>query len=165
MHGNGNCIIRQSNVQGPTCLIHEYLNASPPLFCLSVAQRLLFHLTQTCWSYSRSGSIIMAFPNVQDKKEEVIHLEDVSFAGKDRDVEAVVIDPLLEKKLLRKVDLHVLPPLFLLFLLAFLDRTNIGKFTLADIFSVPVDLGLQRCSSSCSVCQCLTNMTQRKCTH
>lgn len=36
------------------------------------------------------------------------------------------IDPVAEKKLLRKLDLHVIPPLFLLFLLAFLDRVNIG---------------------------------------
>jgi hypothetical protein len=32
-----------------------------------------------------------------------------------------------EKKLLRKIDLRVLPPLAALFLLAFLDRTNIGN--------------------------------------
>ncbi|KAH7138152.1 major facilitator superfamily domain-containing protein [Dendryphion nanum] len=37
------------------------------------------------------------------------------------------IDPVAEKKLLRKCDLRVLPPLFVLFLLAFLDRTNIGN--------------------------------------
>jgi hypothetical protein len=36
------------------------------------------------------------------------------------------VDAVAEKKLLLKVDLHVLPPLFVLFLLAFLDRTNIG---------------------------------------
>ncbi|EAT76826.2 hypothetical protein SNOG_15731 [Parastagonospora nodorum SN15] len=37
------------------------------------------------------------------------------------------IDPEAEKKLLRKCDLRVLPPLFVIFLLAFLDRTNIGN--------------------------------------
>ncbi|KAF2501681.1 MFS general substrate transporter [Lophium mytilinum] len=36
-------------------------------------------------------------------------------------------DPMAEKCLLRKLDLHILPPLFTLFLLAFLDRTNIGN--------------------------------------
>jgi hypothetical protein len=36
------------------------------------------------------------------------------------------IDPIAEKRLLRKCDLRVLPPLFVLFLLAFLDRVNIG---------------------------------------
>jgi len=43
------------------------------------------------------------------------------------DTHGTNIDPAAEKKLLRKCDLHVLPPLFVLFLLAFLDRTNIGK--------------------------------------
>lgn len=37
------------------------------------------------------------------------------------------IDSTAEKKLLWKCDLRVLPPLFLIFLLAFLDRTNIGN--------------------------------------
>ncbi|TVY88517.1 putative transporter [Lachnellula willkommii] len=36
-------------------------------------------------------------------------------------------DPAAVKRLLRKCDLHVVPPLFVLFLLAFLDRTNIGN--------------------------------------
>ncbi|KAF1839621.1 MFS general substrate transporter [Decorospora gaudefroyi] len=43
------------------------------------------------------------------------------------DTRGTNIDPAAEKKLLRKCDLHVLPPLFLLFLLAFLDRVNIGN--------------------------------------
>ncbi|KAL7775455.1 hypothetical protein CFE70_009298 [Pyrenophora teres f. teres 0-1] len=42
------------------------------------------------------------------------------------DTDATIIDLVAEKKLLHKCDLHVLPPLFLLFLLAFLDRVNIG---------------------------------------
>jgi hypothetical protein len=42
------------------------------------------------------------------------------------------IDPVAEKKLLRKCDLRVLPPLFVLFLLAFLDRTNIGTASQTD---------------------------------
>lgn len=43
------------------------------------------------------------------------------------DTHGTNIDPVAEKRLLRKCDLRVLPPLFVLFLLAFLDRTNIGK--------------------------------------
>jgi sugar phosphate permease len=49
------------------------------------------------------------------------------------------IDPLAEKKLLRKLDLRVLPPLFVLFLLAFLDRTNIGN---AKIQGLAKDLNM-----------------------
>lgn len=33
-------------------------------------------------------------------------------------------DEIDEKKLMRKIDLHLLPPLTLLFLLSFLDRSN-----------------------------------------
>lgn len=47
------------------------------------------------------------------------------------------IDSVAEKNLLRKVDLHVIPMLTILFLLAFLDRTNIGWYLL----SRPVDIG------------------------
>lgn len=37
------------------------------------------------------------------------------------------IDPAAEKKIIRKCDYRVVPPLTTLFLLAFLDRTNIGQ--------------------------------------
>ncbi|KAJ6088537.1 hypothetical protein N7486_009798 [Penicillium sp. IBT 16267x] len=49
------------------------------------------------------------------------------------------IDPAAEKKLLRKVDVHVVPALFALFLLAFLDRVNIGN---AKIFGLEEELGM-----------------------
>jgi hypothetical protein len=39
----------------------------------------------------------------------------------------VQIDPAAERKLILKCDLRVLPPLTILFMLAFLDRTNIGN--------------------------------------
>jgi hypothetical protein len=53
--------------------------------------------------------------SLADGKAEVIN-----------DTHGTNIDPVAEKKLLRKCDIRVLPPLFVLFLLAFLDRTNIG---------------------------------------
>ncbi|KAF4549816.1 MFS-type transporter-like protein 58 [Elsinoe fawcettii] len=37
------------------------------------------------------------------------------------------IDPAAEKRMLRKIDYRLIPALFLLFLLAFLDRSNIGN--------------------------------------
>ncbi|KAF2224444.1 major facilitator superfamily protein, partial [Elsinoe ampelina] len=37
------------------------------------------------------------------------------------------IDPVAEKRMLRKIDFRLIPALFLLFLLAFLDRSNIGN--------------------------------------
>lgn len=44
----------------------------------------------------------------------------------EKGVREVAIDPAAEKRLVRKCDLRVLPILWLLFMLAFLDRTNIG---------------------------------------
>lgn len=49
-------------------------------------------------------------PSISDEKVEVIN-----------DTAGNHIDAAAEKKLLRKCDLYVLPPLFVLFLLAFLD--------------------------------------------
>lgn len=49
-------------------------------------------------------------PSVADTKIEIIN-----------DTAGTHIDAIAEKKLLRKCDIYVLPPLFVLFLLAFLD--------------------------------------------
>jgi hypothetical protein len=57
-----------------------------------------------------------------DEKHEVSQTEDVEKSTIDE-----AIDPIAEKKLLWKVDCHVVPPLLILFLLAFLDRVNIGN--------------------------------------
>lgn len=60
------------------------------------------------------------------------NLEDSSQHG-------TTIDLVLEKKLVRKCDLHVVPVLFVLFLMSFLDRTNIGN---ARIQGLEKDLGM-----------------------
>ncbi|KAK4984415.1 hypothetical protein LTR66_008508 [Elasticomyces elasticus] len=64
---------------------------------------------------------------MQEEKLDRMHVEDASLDEKVEPREDVSIDPVAEKKLLRKLDLRVIPPLFFLFLLAFLDRTNIGN--------------------------------------
>lgn len=69
-----------------------------------------------------SGPVVQTSLAVNEKAD-IAHNE---FAYKiDGDLDAV--DPIAEKKLLWKVDLHVVPPLLILFLLAFLDRVNIGN--------------------------------------
>lgn len=67
--------------------------------------------------------------------------EDVFYKGyMDHDgVEAVPIDPVAEKKLIRKIDIHLIPILWLLFLCAFIDRINIGN---ARIQGLEEDLGM-----------------------
>ena len=63
-----------------------------------------------------------------EDKHGAIELENIAIDEKAAAAgEHPPIDPLAEKKLLRKVDLHLIPMLFLLFLMAFLDRTNIGN--------------------------------------
>lgn len=53
------------------------------------------------------------------------NLEKVSQSPADSDVDALeATTGINEKKLLRKLDLRLLPPLTLLYLLSFLDRSN-----------------------------------------
>ena len=59
-----------------------------------------------------------------DKQEESLYIEHRT--TKDSGHGGFIIDPVAEKKLLRKCDLHVLPSLTLIFFLSFMDRTNIG---------------------------------------
>ncbi|KAM0549433.1 hypothetical protein ACHAPJ_009419 [Fusarium lateritium] len=51
----------------------------------------------------------------------------------------VYIDPAAEKALLRKLDMWIVPPVMLLYLLSFLDRVNIGN---ARLYGMEEDLGL-----------------------
>lgn len=52
---------------------------------------------------------------------------------------AAPIDPVAEKKLIRKIDFRLIPILWLLFLCAFIDRINIGN---ARIQGLEEDLGM-----------------------
>lgn len=62
------------------------------------------------------------------------------------------IDPVLEKRITRKFDTHVVPWLFGLWLLAFIDRANIGN---AKIDGLVEDLGLtgNQFNVSLAVCE------------
>ncbi|KAL5334402.1 major facilitator superfamily domain-containing protein [Aspergillus crustosus] len=51
----------------------------------------------------------------------------------------IYIDPVAEKALLRKLDMWIVPPVILLYLLSFLDRVNIGN---ARLYKMEEDLGL-----------------------
>lgn len=66
-------------------------------------------------------------------------MEEIEKAGDHETIEHVksdnlaVIDRTAEKRLLWKLDLHVVPILMFLFLLAFLDRINIGNARLQGL--------------------------------
>lgn len=49
------------------------------------------------------------------------------------------IDPIAEKKLVRKLDRYIIPYILITYLLGFLDRVNIGN---ARLFGLEADLGL-----------------------
>lgn len=68
--------------------------------------------------------------------------EDVFYKGyiDNAGIEAAAIDPVAEKKLLWKIDIHLIPILWLLFLCAFIDRINIGN---ARIQGMESDLGMK----------------------
>ncbi|KAK5937723.1 hypothetical protein PMZ80_009852 [Knufia obscura] len=68
-------------------------------------------------------------------QEDIFYKGFVDHAG----IEAAAIDPVAEKKLLRKIDIHLIPILWLLFLCAFIDRINIGN---ARIQGLEEDLGM-----------------------
>ncbi|KAI4250361.1 MAG: hypothetical protein L6R42_008736, partial [Xanthoria sp. 1 TBL-2021] len=54
-------------------------------------------------------------------------------------VDVPEIDHVAEKKLVRKLDLHIIPFIMLLYLFSFLDRVNIGN---ARLYGMEEDLGL-----------------------
>ncbi|KAK6070074.1 transporter C11D3.18C 6 [Seiridium cupressi] len=55
------------------------------------------------------------------------HLELPKDIERMEEVEHALLDPSVERKLVWKCDLHVLPPITALFFLSFMDRTNIGN--------------------------------------
>ena len=59
-----------------------------------------------------------------DEKLKELHIEEATVKANDRSAERYDLDPVAEKKLLRKIDWHIVPILWFMFMLAFLDRTN-----------------------------------------
>lgn len=68
----------------------------------------------------------MELNNKEDLKP--IHIDDIGPGGLEIDYDAAE-----EQKVVRKCDLHVVPILMLLYLLAFLDRINIGNARLQGL--------------------------------
>jgi hypothetical protein len=58
-------------------------------------------------------------------KPEQLHLEESSIANNDGCIDETSFDKDGEKRLLRKLDWHIVPILWLIYMLAFLDRTNV----------------------------------------
>lgn len=77
-----------------------------------------------------------------------LNMDDLPSKHANKDIEQTPIDPsddvyidqAAEKALLRKLDLWIVPPVMLLYLLSFLDRVNIGN---ARLYGMEEDLGLE----------------------
>jgi hypothetical protein len=69
----------------------------------------------------------MSFSKEDVEKSSVVQDENVSNFDAEKASSPAAPDPAALKALQWKCDLHVVPPLFTLFLMAFLDRTNIGN--------------------------------------
>merc|ERR1711939_1233222 len=67
-----------------------------------------------------------------DEKAVVEHIDQITEFG-------AAVDPVAEKKLLRKLDLIILPQVTLIFLLNFIDRSAVGN---ANVAGFSKDLGL-----------------------
>lgn len=73
-----------------------------------------------------SFSIIMADPGMPVVETRNEPLKDPDTLSKDGVPAPPFIDPVLEKKVMRKFDCYVIPQMMLLIILAYLDRSNIG---------------------------------------
>jgi hypothetical protein len=58
-------------------------------------------------------------------KVEPLHIEQLTSSSEGSGIETTISDTDAEKRLLRKLDLRIVPILWLMFMLAFLDRTNV----------------------------------------
>lgn len=63
----------------------------------------------------------------RSSKSKSLGLEEVEFEGHGGSDETFIIDPEAERKVIRKLDWRLIPWLSLLYLISFLDRTNIGN--------------------------------------
>lgn len=63
---------------------------------------------------------------MDSRTEKEIPAEELDLK-KQATTESTEIDPTLEKRIRRKLDLHILPWIFVLWLFAFIDRSNIGE--------------------------------------
>lgn len=72
----------------------------------------------------------MAYADAEQKRESVDQLEEGEKGA--RSALDYVEDPDLDRRITRKCDFHILPWIFALWLLAFIDRSNIGQYKVAS---------------------------------
>jgi hypothetical protein len=73
-----------------------------------------------------------AVVDVRGKEMDAIRMENGDVEAAPAVPMAQEIDPVIEKRVRRKLDMHIVPLLSALYLLAFLDRSNIGYAVLTQ---------------------------------
>jgi sugar phosphate permease len=69
----------------------------------------------------------------KDEITDAVQHEDPEKYSTGGDANPMVLDPGVEKRLIRKMDTHILPLVMAMYLLAFLDRGNIGNANTAGM--------------------------------
>jgi hypothetical protein len=68
------------------------------------------------------------------KSTASLGVEEIDFDDGHRQQNDFYVDPIAEKRLVRKLDWKLIPWLCLLYLISFLDRTNIGNAAILGIY-------------------------------
>lgn len=69
-------------------------------------------------------------PSLQEAKIEVVQATQTPDGETEQSSETTDIDPEVERQCMRKFDLFVMPQIFIILLLGYLDRSNIGTWQL-----------------------------------
>ncbi|CAF1265258.1 unnamed protein product [Rotaria sordida] len=89
--------------------------------------------------------------------------------GIENQVNSGIVNELDDKKILRKLDLHLIPTMTLLYLLSFLDRVNIGQAKLngltisLKLSSIEYNICLSVFFITYAVCEIPSNLILKKC--
>ncbi|CAF3986836.1 unnamed protein product [Rotaria sordida] len=89
--------------------------------------------------------------------------------GIENQVNSEIVNELDDKKILRKLDLHLIPTMTLLYLLSFLDRVNIGQAKLngltisLKLSSIEYNICLSVFFITYAVCEIPSNLILKKC--
>jgi hypothetical protein len=69
----------------------------------------------------------------EEQNRESAEHADIAEKKVGRGIDDYVENPEMERRITLKCDLHILPWIFILWLLAFIDRSNIGKLQSASV--------------------------------
>lgn len=117
----------------PEWSIHKHLVLLPSL--------LLIPDTPFSWIFYHTAAVVMGAHEMPVEKEVVAieHIESVASDASD-----IVYDDKATQRLIRKIDWRLLPFLALLYLLSFLDRTNVSRRPSSTASRALVDSSVRR---------------------